>query len=239
MKILVTGAAKRIGAAVVKYLAQKGHQCVIHCNRSLEEARELRESLPNPKQHDIVKADLTDPEQRQSLFEKPFDVLVNNASQYIKVALEDAQNDTLLNVYDVNFFMHFEMMRLFHQLCKKGQIINILDHRIDHPDPRSGPYAFAKKSLRDATLACAIQWAPDIRTNAIAPGFVLPPDGVPLEKMDRLVQGTPGKVAPTPEDIARTVEFLMTTPAINGQVIYLDAGMHLIAPCSATQLEKI
>ena len=242
MRILITGSAKRIGAAVARYFAEKGHAVVVHCNTSLKEAEALVASFPNPSIHQIVQMDLTLPDAPSKLFgilkKNPPDVLVNNASVYSRTPLADATPSVMQDAFAINFMIPFELMRCFHNVCKKGNIINILDHRVDHPDPVSGPYAFAKKSLRDATLAAAIDWAPEFRVNAVAPAFVLPPDGVPLERMDRLVQASPSKVRPTPLDIARAVDYILSTPCLNGQIIHLSSGLHLLSPESAARESK-
>ena len=242
MKILITGSAKRIGAAIARYFAGEGHAVIVHCNASLREAEALVASLPNPAVHRIVQADLreagTPARLMESLRDNPPDVLVNNASVYSRVSLEDASPDVLRAAMDINFMIPFELMRCFKNEFKKGNIINLLDHRIDHPDPKSGPYAFAKKALRDATLAAALEWAPDIRVNAVAPAFVLPPDGVPLEKMDRLVQASPLKVRPTPLDIAKAIEYILATPCLTGQIIHLSSGLHLLSPEAVAQEKR-
>ena len=239
MKILITGSAKRIGAAVARYFAEKGHAVVVHCNTSVKEAEALVASFPDPYVHQIVRMDLTLPDAPSKLFKllakNPPDVLVNNASVYSRIPLEDATPAVMQDAFAINFMIPFELMRCFHNVCKKGNIINILDHRVDHPDPVSGPYAFAKKSLRDATLAAAIDWAPDIRVNAVAPAFVLPPDGVPLEKMDHLIQASPAKVRPTPLDIARAIDYLLQMPCLTGEIIHLSSGLHLLSPEAVAQ----
>ena len=239
MKILITGSAKRIGAVIARYFAEKGHSVIVHYNTSLREAEALVASFPNPSLHKIVQMDLTLPDAPSKLFQSldnnlP-DVLINNASVYSRTPLEQATPDFVQNAMAINFMIPFELMRCFHNICKKGNIINILDHRVEQPDFRSGPYAFAKKALRDATLAAAIDWAPDFRVNAIAPAFVLPPDGVPIEKMDRLVQSSPSKVRPTPLHIAQTAEYILGMPCLNGQIIYLDSALHLLSPQAVAQ----
>ena len=239
MKILITGSAKRIGAAIARYFAEKGHAIFVHCNTSVKEAEALVASFPNPSVHKILQADLTLPDAPAKLFKtlgksRP-DVLIKNASVYSRIPLADATPSVMQDAFNINFMIPFELMRCFHNDCKKGNIINILDHRVDHPDPVSGPYAFAKKALRDATLAAAVDWAPDIRVNAVAPAFVLPPDGVPLEKMDHLIQASPAKVRPTPLDIARAIDYLLQTPCLTGEIIHLSSGLHLLSPESAAQ----
>ena len=234
MQILITGSAKRIGAAIARYFAEKGHTVFIHCNTSLKEAEALRASFPDPSRHKIIQMDLREADAPARLMETlrdtPPDVLVNNASVYSRMPLAEATPERLKLAFDINFMIPFELMRCFRNAFRKGNIINILDHRVDHPDPASGPYAFAKKALRDATLAAALEWAPDIRVNAVAPAFVLPPDGVPLEKMDRLVQASPSKVRPTPLHIAQAIDYLLSTPCLNGEILHLSSALHLLSP---------
>ena len=86
----------------------------------------------------------------------------------------------------------------------------------------------AKKALADLTEAAALEWAPGFRVNAVAPGIVLPPDGVPMERMRRLVERIPTQCRTTEEDVASAVLFLARTPSVNGQILYLDGGLHLL-----------
>ncbi len=231
MKLLITGSAKRIGAVIARYFAEKGHAVVVHCNTSVKEAEALVASFPNPSLHSIVQMDLTKTNAPskliRSLRDNPPDVLINNASVYSRTPLKDSTPTVMRDAMNINFMIPFELMRCFYNEFKKGNIINILDHRVDHPDPASGPYAFAKKTLKDATLACALDFAPNCRVNGIAPAFVLPPDGVPLEKMDRLIQSSPSRERPTPLHIAQAIDFILSTPCVNGQIIYLSSGLHL------------
>jgi NAD(P)-dependent dehydrogenase (short-subunit alcohol dehydrogenase family) len=96
-------------------------------------------------------------------------------------------------------------------------------------DPGAGAYGLAKKSLRDATEAAALEWAPEIRVNGVAPGFVLPPPGVSPEKMEKFLPGIPMRRAATPEEIADACWFLATAPILTGQILFVDGGLHLTA----------
>ena len=178
MKILITGGARRIGALLSRRLASAGHQIIIHCNSSLTEAEKLNFELGGS--HKIICKDLSSPEQTESIFPElkaeghlP-DILINNASTFFKRGTEDFSSSELQEDYQVNFFSPLLLMRDFRKICKTGKIINLLDRRIDLVEPICGPYLFAKKSLRDATLACAEDW-PEININAVAPGPVLLP----------------------------------------------------------------
>ena len=184
MRILITGGAKRIGRLLVKEMASKGHKVAIHFNSSEIEALELLTEIGGKKQgHVTVQCNLNDLNESSKLFHrlnswgKPA-ILINNASTYFRRGFEEFSIDELLEDYTVNFFAPLILMKDFHKECGFGSIINILDKRIDTVEHEAGPYALAKKSLRDATLTCAQAWFPKIRVNAIAPGPVLFPDEI-------------------------------------------------------------
>jgi pteridine reductase len=179
MRILITGAARRIGRITAECLAKQGHKIAIHYNNSDIEAMALLSKLGGTENgHIAIQADLNDINNASSLLQqlqpwgKPA-ILINNASTYHRRGLENFSNSELLDDYNVNFFSPFILMREFKKSCGYGSIINILDQRIDTVEPEAGPYAFAKKSLRDATEACAMEWKPQIRVNGIAPGPIL------------------------------------------------------------------
>ena len=99
-----------------------------------------------------------------------------------------------------------------------------------------GVYAIAKKALQDATEAAALEWAPDIRVNAVAPGIVLPPPGGQWEKMLPLLDKIPLKQRTTEQEIANAVSFLIESTFITGQTIYADGGLHLLGAGIETAL---
>ena len=163
-------------------LAKNGHKIAIHFNSSEEAAWNTLQKIGGRKAgHILVKADLSDLEQTLQVIPalqkwgKPA-VLINNASTYFRRGMSEFSNAELIDDYTINFFSPLVLMREFKKHCGFGVVINFLDKRVDFVAPDAGPYALAKKSLRDATLSCAQEWAPKIRVNAIAPGPVLLPD---------------------------------------------------------------
>lgn len=229
--VLVTGAAKRIGREIAKAFAISGWNVVIHFNRSEKEADELLAELGGLKAgHSCVRCDFSDIQAVAALIpslERPIDCLVNNASVYSRVLLKDTTPEILQEVFAVNFLAPFELMRSFAIIRGRGCIINITDQRVAAVDPDSGPYGLAKKALMDATEAAALDWAPAIRVNAVAPGIVISPPGVPPEKMQRLLPLIPMQTNSTPEDIASACLFLANSDNITGQTLFVDGGMHL------------
>ena len=191
MKVLITGAAKRIGRMISEHLAGQGFHIAIHYNSSKNEAEELLSKLGgSAKGHTTIQANLGDIQQTESLLSRLSeswglpDIVVNNASTYFRRGMSSFTSEELMEDYTINFFSPLILMREFNKLKKTGSIINFVDKRVNRVEAEAGPYALAKKSLRDATLACAEEWGPNMRVNAIAPGPVLLP-GESYEKAEK------------------------------------------------------
>ena len=236
-RVLITGGGVRIGRQIALRFAEAGATVVVHYNQSEEPARELLAVLNGISVgHELVQADLLVDAERERLIPKlmgsgrGLNCLVNNASVYRRCQLTNVIAESLREDFLINFEAPFLLMRDFARFCEEGSIINILDQRVATVDPSAGTYGFAKKSLRDATEAAAVQWAPRIRVNAVAPGVVLAPPGVAPEKIGRLVKYVPMGRHSTPEEIAETCLFLAQAETITGQIIYVDGGLHLVGP---------
>ncbi len=233
-RILITGAARRIGRSISYAFAESGAEVVVHYRSSAREAEELVAELAQYGQdHRCVQCDLTDAASRDKLIPElmeevgPLDAVINNASAYVRSPLKDIDEEQALRDYRINFFAPFALMTSFARYCGKGYIINLLDQRIDRIEPNAGTYALAKKSLRDATLTAAVEWAPQIRVNAVSPGVVLPPPGAAEDKLEELLVDVPMRARTTTEEIARACMFLATMPTVTGEILCVDGGMHL------------
>jgi NAD(P)-dependent dehydrogenase (short-subunit alcohol dehydrogenase family) len=148
------------------------------------------------------------------------------------MALAETDCPAAKEMYQVNFFAPFELMRLFRKNVDSGVVVNLLDQRVALVDPDASVYNFSKKSLRDATEACALAWAPEIRVNGIAPGVVLPPAGGSMEKMRRILRRVPMGRRTTEEEIASAALWL-AEGWMTGNILYLDGGLHLTAPAES------
>jgi NAD(P)-dependent dehydrogenase (short-subunit alcohol dehydrogenase family) len=236
-RVVVTGGAVRIGRAICLAFARAGARIIVHCNRSVEAARELLAMLEGgPDRHLIVRGDLTGAEFRRSLIHElccrnhvPH-CLVNNASTYRRMPLLETDETEFRKDFEVNFVAPLMLMREFAIHCGEGCIINLLDQRVNQVEAGVGPYGMAKRALRDATEMAALEWAPSIRVNAVAPGYTLPPPGVSAEAMEPLLQNIPSGCSSSPEEIAQACLFLARSPSVTGQTVYVDGGMHLTAP---------
>ena len=217
-KALVTGGAQRVGRVLVRALQDAGAEVIVHYRRSQEEAEAL-----SPK---TLHADLRAPKAGEELIRRaaPVDILINNASVFTRDSLPHSTPPRIQQEFAVNLFAPMELIRQFALQGRPGTIINLLDRRITTHDTSCAPYLLTKKGLAELTRLAALQYAPSIRVNAIAPGPVLPPSSGSTEPAGTL----PLQKNPTPEELAQAMLFLLQAPSITGQIIYVDSGQHLL-----------
>jgi NAD(P)-dependent dehydrogenase (short-subunit alcohol dehydrogenase family) len=227
--ILVTGAAKRIGAAIARSLADAGANVIVHYRSSANAAQALVEEL-RAKGSDAfaVQADLARPETMDAFFDAilkrtggQLDGIVNNASLYARTGSPEAAQCRAIHVLSP-----LALIRRFAALPHPngGAIVNILDTRIATVDPEHAEYLEAKRELAGKTIALARELAPAIRVNAVAPGAVLQEDGLPVSALERLSAFNPLKAHGSPEGLASCVHFLLECDFITGQTIHYDGG---------------
>ncbi len=227
--ILVTGAAKRIGAAIARALANAGANVVVHYRSSANAAQALVEEL-RAKGSDAfaVQADLARPETMDAFFDAilkrtggQLDGIVNNASLYARTGSPEAAKCRAIHVLSP-----LALIRRFAALPHPngGAVVNILDTRIATTDPEHAEYLAAKRELAGKTVALARELAPAIRVNAVAPGAVLQEDGMPVSALERLSAFNPLKAHGSPEGLASCVRFLLECDFITGQTILYDGG---------------
>ena len=131
--------------------------------------------------------------------------------------------------FDTNFWAPYILMREFNmqRTNRDSLIINFLDYRIRKPSFSDGTYFVSKHALGKLTELSAIQWAPLMRVNAVAPGFVIPPKNMENSTMEKSLRKVPLGKAITLEDISNACIFLAETESITGQTIFLDGGASL------------
>lgn len=219
---MVTGGGVRIGKAITQALQAEGVEVVVHYRNSEASAKALSPCT--------VQANLESMEEVSALLERagPVDILINNASLFTKDGLAEASPDRVLREFNVNLLAPLELTRQFAAQCEAGCVINLLDRRIRANDVRCLPYSITKKGLEDLTKLSALDLAPRIRVNGVAPGPILPaPDH--SEADFAVAAGTvPLEMNPTPAQIAEAVVFLLKADYCTGQVIYVDGGQHLL-----------
>ncbi len=232
-KVAVTGGARRVGNALVRAFAAKGARIALHFNRSGEEAAALLEELGGTRAgHSLFQCDLANPaalRETATEFLKDASVLINNASVFVRRKLEEENFEESAEQFAVNFAAPVELMRLFAGCCGESPvIINMLDQGICRPDSVSFSYALSKKALAEATRAAALQLAPRIRVNGIAPGPVLPPPGLPHSTMEKTLRSVPLGKPVSLDDLCAGAVFLAENESMTGAVLYIDGGQSLL-----------
>jgi NAD(P)-dependent dehydrogenase (short-subunit alcohol dehydrogenase family) len=229
---LVTGAAHRLGKVFTLTLAQQGFDIILHYHQSSDEALQTQAEIESVGRDVILlQADLTDPAQIRSLVShlNTLDVLVNSA------AFMPSGNVDLLTLenWDTSLDLNLRAPFLLAQECAKkmnagGLIVNITDVGAQKAWSRYPSYTVSKAALESLTKILARALAPQIRVNAIAPGFVLQSDIVSDEEWQRLINRIPLKRPARTEEIASALEFLLKNEYITGQTIVVDGGYSLI-----------
>jgi NAD(P)-dependent dehydrogenase (short-subunit alcohol dehydrogenase family) len=231
---LITGAAKRIGRETALTLAASGINIVIHFNRSDTEAAVLADQL---RQKGVkawpVQADFRRPDEYQTVIERALqaagslDMLINNASIFPPETLNDLTWSGLCANMEVNAWVPLVLIRMFAQKVGHGAIVNLHDSRLKGYDWTHAGYIFSKHVLAAMTSMLALELAPNITVNAVAPGLILPPPGKDETYIQKLTHTVPLQRHGNPQDIADAVAFLIQSDFITGNVIYVDGGRHL------------
>jgi NAD(P)-dependent dehydrogenase (short-subunit alcohol dehydrogenase family) len=232
---LVTGGARRVGRAIVEALAARGAHVVIHCRHARAEADALAAALrPCGVSAWAVQADLADPAQAGSLFAQaadlagPVDILVNSASLFPPSRLADFSPEHLAEMVQLHATAPVLLGRALAAQRRPGSIVNITDARsLTDYDPAHVAYHASKRLLDTFTRMMAIEFAPLVRVNAIAPGLVLPPEGARAATLQRIAAASPLQALGSVDDLLRALFYLLESPYVTGQTLYVDGGRHL------------
>jgi NAD(P)-dependent dehydrogenase (short-subunit alcohol dehydrogenase family) len=230
---IVTGGGRRIGAALCRALAADGWHLLVHCNRSLGEAQALADELGNAQ---VVAADLGDPAAAERIGEAlgglpPARLLVNNASIFRYDSAEEFDVAGWDEHQAVNLRAPALLSRAFLRWAEPGSglIVNLLDAKLEAPNPDFFSYTVSKAGLAALTELCARAFAArGIRVCGIAPAVTLvsgPQSRENFEEVHRLNALRRGVEV---GDIVAALRFLVATPTITGQTITLDAGQRFL-----------
>jgi hypothetical protein len=237
---LITGAANRIGRGLAIGLPRQADTMIIHYKSSETAAKQLSQEISSKgaKAYTIA-ADLESPDQVKNLLSKawqmagPVDVLINNASIFEQGRLAEISMDDIHRNMMVNALAPFLLSRSFVEMNKSRQtpampvIINMLDSRITDYDRQHAAYHLAKRTLFTLTKMMALEFAPGVRVNAVAPGLILPPRGKDRSYLEQLKSSNPLNRIGDVDQIVEAVRFLVNNEFVTGQVIYVDGGRHL------------
>lgn len=237
--VLVTGAARRIGAAIARVLHASGWNVAIHYRASGGEARALERELnrARPDSAASLRANLLDLRAIDKLAADAherwgrLDALVNNASSYYKTPLADLTEEQFDDLTGSNLKAPLFLIRACAKKMKQGAIVNIADIHAARPMKNYAVYCAAKAGLISLTESLARELAPHIRVNAIAPGHVLWADQntIPAAQREAEIARVPmGRLA-RPEEIGAAAAFLLSDAAayITGAILPVDGGLRL------------
>jgi pteridine reductase len=232
---LVTGAAKRVGRAIVERLAGAGFDVALTYHASQGEAADLSELVRAEGTRVLaIRADLTAPAEAVKAihgavcgaFDR-LDVLVNNASLYEESPLDRVDLEQTRRLWAIHVESPLLLCRAFAADLRRarGHVVNMVDLLAERPWPRYLAYCASKAGLWNLTLGLARELAPDVTVNGIAPGVVEWPDDYPEEERRKYLSRVPLARPGTPGDVADLVHFLCTGGRyVTGQVIRLDGG---------------
>ena len=231
---LITGGSKRIGRSIALHLASKGFDIALHYHRSKRDAQKTAwEIIKKGVRCETFCVDLSNAKKPAALLsaaKKEFphlDVLVNNASVFKPASVKEPNLQELGSHFKINFMAPYALSYAFAKASRTGQIINLLDAHIVKNKTSYGAYLLTKKALADLTKITALDFAPNIRVNAVAPGLILPPKNKDKGYLDRLAKNIPLKRHGDVSHVLRAVQFLLENDFVSGQIIFVDGGEHL------------
>lgn len=232
--VLITGAARRIGRETALAFAEEGANVVVHYRSSSDEAKVLvSELVGKGVKAWMVQADLGKPDETESLIGRALDlagsldVVVNNASIFPHDTLQDMTFDGLMDNMRVNAWSPFVLGREFARLVGKGRIVNLIDSRVKDYDWTHVGYILSKHVLWELTKMMALQYAPDITVNGVAPGLILPPPGKDESYLTKLKDTVPLREVGDPRYVAEAIVYLAKSEYVTGELIFVDGGRHL------------
>jgi len=238
--VLITGGARRVGAAICRRLHLAGANLMLHYRTSAGEARLLQAELNHmrPDSVALIQADLLDIAKLPAVVEQTvqtygqLDALVNNASSFFQTPIGDITAANWNDLLGTNLQAPLFLAQAAAPALKRAQgaIVNITDIHAERPLKNFVVYSIAKAGLMGLTRSLARELAPEVRVNAVAPGPILWPDDESFDELSRqrIISHTPLRREGTPDDIARAVHFLLAdADYITGETINVDGGRNM------------
>jgi len=236
--VLITGAARRIGAAIARGLHGAGSRVVLHCHRSRAEAEQLADELNATRSGScaIVQADLLELDALAGVVEEAahafgrLDGLVNNASSFYPTPFGSIGAGEWDDLMGSNLRAPLFLSQAAAPYLREahGAIVNLIDIHAERPLKDFVVYSVAKSGLAGLTRSLALELGPEVRVNGVAPGAILWPDGdehfAPSER-SRIIEQTPLRKIGGPGDVAGAVKYLLfDAPFVTGQILAVDGG---------------
>lgn len=227
---LVTGGATRLGRYFSEALADAGYDIALHVNRSREEAEEVARVIrAKGRECEIFPCDfLTDDLNAllQSATQRfpGLNLLLNSASAYEPAPIAATELAMLETQFRVNMFTPLLLTRHFAEAVEKGQVINIIDNKVAYHQYPYAAYLLSKKSLAEVTRMAALEFAPQLRVNGIAPGVVLPASQRTSDYIQWRIEGIPVSHQGNPDHLVQALHYLLDNAFVTGQILFVDGG---------------
>ena len=244
--MFVTGSAKRIGAAIIRAAHRQGYRVIIHCHHSEQEANALADELNDTRAHsaEVIMADLAVVNNSEALRQftqnimqvfGQLDVLVHNASRFYPTPLSSIEQ----NQWDELLLSNAKAPLLLSQALypylkmQQGCIISLLDiHAHNKPFANYTVYNMAKAAHRMMVQSLALDMAPEVRVNGVAPGVNILPEAdsdqaLDFEQQNKIISAIPMQRIGIPADIAHSVLYLIQASYVTGEIITVDGGRSL------------
>jgi len=232
---IITGGAKRIGAAIARHFASNGYDIALHYNTSKTEAVALQKEIRTPGvdcqlfQQDLQKIPSLDPLIQKIHATMPHcTALINNASLFERATFMETDEALFDRQFTANFKAPFFLSQSFARHFAKGSIINLLDTDIAHTQGSHFAYLLSKKSLAEFTMMAARALGPHIRVNGVCPGIMLPSNELDEAYIEKLSKSLPLGQVGLVEQAASSCLWLCENSFVTGQFLFCDGGQHLL-----------
>lgn len=233
---LITGGSDRIGKAVAIHLAKEGYHLVLHYNSAKEKAENLQMHIESTYKVkvELLQINFLKENDFNHIFEDfknkniTIEVLVNCASDFIPSSFNEQGSELFDKEMTINLKIPYLLTKAFARVFGKGNIINFVDTKVAKNKTVHLDYILSKKLLKDFTKISAVELAPNIRVNAIAPGLILPPEGKDESYLLNLAKDIPLKTIGNLDEILKAFQFILDSYFFTGQILYIDGGEHLV-----------
>jgi len=234
---LITGAASRLGRAMALAVAAEGANVVVHYHRSADAAEATAEEIRAVGASAwTLQADLRQTNQVEALMPRAIeaaggiDILINNASIFQAGAMMHVTVEEITENIQVHALAPLTLSRALAEQGRRGHIINLLDSRVTDYDRNHAAYHLSKRMLLTLTRMLALELAPRIAVNGVAPGLILPPAGKDETYLRDLAHTNPMNRHGDAQDVTDAILYLLKSRFVTGQVLFVDGGRHMRGP---------
>lgn len=236
-RALVTGAGHRVGRSIALALAREGMQIGVHYHQSRDDAlATLREIRALGADGELFQADLSNREAARDLVDRVLiahgglDLLVPSAASFEKIPLEAVDDEAWDRTLALNLSSPFALAQRAVPALRQshGSIVFVTCASANRPFRGYAPYVVSKGALAHLMRTLALELAPEIRVNAVAPGVVLPPADTDADRLSALVRRVPLKRAGVADDVGDAVVYLARADYVTGQELAVDGGRNAI-----------